>query len=215
MPTSDEILQGLTTIANGWSYVAIGWHIVIALSVVALLAGWRPSQRFVGMALVLPLITVSIAAWSAGNPFNGSVFAVLSAALLALSLNLPRRSIVVGSGWSGIIGLLMIAFGWVYPHFLSAESPSFYLIAAPVGLIPCPTLSLVIGFAIVYGGFSRSWSLPLAFAGLFYALFGAVRLHVLIDLFLLAGSICLLIMAFRPGARATTTAKPGQGRIND
>jgi len=210
MPASDEILQGLTAIANGWTSLAIAWHIVVGALIVALLAGWRPLQRFAGLFLVLPLATVSIAAWSAGNPFNGGVFAALSIALMALALSLPGRAVVVDTGWSGIIGIAMIVFGWIYPHFLVADSPFLYLIAAPLGLIPCPTLSAVIGFALVFGGFgARAWSMTLAVVGVFYALFGAVRLQVTIDLILLAGAVCLLIVAFRSGARRASIGKVG------
>jgi hypothetical protein len=50
------------------------------------------------------------------------------------------------------IGVSMIAFGWLYPHFLESHPATTYLFAAPTGVIPCPTLSLVIGFALLSGG---------------------------------------------------------------
>jgi len=74
------------------------------------------------------------------------------------------------------LGVAMIAFGWLYPHFLTFGPVTRYLVAAPMGLIPCPTLSLVIGFALLAGGLSsRAWSIVLAVVGLFYGLFGACR----------------------------------------
>src|SRR5947207_257610 len=97
-------------------------------------------------------------------------------------------------------GAVMIAFGWLYPHFLEQRSPALYLVAAPMGLIPCPTLSLIIGLTFLAGGFgSRAWMFVLAAAGLFYGVFGAARLGVRIDLVLAAGALSLIILGLRHG----------------
>jgi hypothetical protein len=87
----------------------------------------------------------------------------------------------------------MVVFGLISSHFVRTGSPVSQFIGAPVGLIPCPSLSLVIG-----GLSSRGWSLVLAVAGLFYGVFGATRLGVRIDLFLLAGAAALLVVALLP-----------------
>ena len=93
----------------------------------------------------------------------------------------------------------MIAFAWIYPHFLEGLSPGTSLWAAPMGVIPCPTLSLVIGFALLFDGFgSRSWSLILAGVGLFYGLFGAARLGVVLDVVLVGGASALLVRTLLP-----------------
>jgi len=61
-------------------------------------------------------------------------------------------------------------------------------------LIPCPTLSFTIGFAMLANGFSsRVWSIVLVIIGVFYGLFGALRLGVHLDFVLLAGTLLLLI----------------------
>jgi hypothetical protein len=91
----------------------------------------------------------------------------------------------------------MISFGWVYPHFLESGNWFNYLYAAPTGLIPCPTLSITIGFALLANGLSsRVWSLFLAIIGLFYGLFGIFRLEVHLDVGLLVGALLLFILAF-------------------
>ncbi len=77
-------------------------------------------------------------------------------------------------------------------HFLNTTSFLPYLYAAPVGLVPCPTLSITIGAALILGGLeSRGWSLVLAGMGIFYAVFGALRLGVTIDFTLLVGALIL------------------------
>jgi len=87
----------------------------------------------------------------------------------------------------------MAAFGLVYPHFTHTASAIGYLYAAPTGLVPCPTLSLAIGVALIADGLgSRAFALLLAAAGLFYGIFGVVRLGVTLDLGLIAGAAVLL-----------------------
>jgi len=93
----------------------------------------------------------------------------------------------------------MIVFGWVYPHFLDNAGPMAYLYSAPTGLIPCPTLSVVIGFTLVLGGLrSRAWCVALSAVGLFYGAFGAGRLGVNIDWILFVGSLATAYVAFSP-----------------
>jgi len=94
----------------------------------------------------------------------------------------------------------MIAFATFYPHFLSDRTPVAYLYAAPTGVIPCPTLSLVIGFALLGGGLRAPvWSSVLAAVGLFYGLFGVARLGVQLDVALIAGAATLLALSVAAG----------------
>lgn len=95
--------------------------------------------------------------------------------------------------WVSVIGILMVAFGWVYPHFLEGASWVSSLYRAPTGLIPCPTLSVAIGLALLANGFSsRAYSVGLGLLGIFYSLFGAFRLGVGIDIVLFIGAAALL-----------------------
>ena len=65
-------------------------------------------------------------------------------------------------------------------------------IQSPLGLIPCPTLSLIIGFALFFRGFgSKPLVVLYTVAGLFYGFFGVLRLGVMVDAVLVAGSLIL------------------------
>jgi hypothetical protein len=111
-------------------------------------------------------------------------------------MRLPAARVEKATAWASVIGVIMVAFGWVYPHVLAGSSWLRYLYQAPTGLIPCPTLSAVIGLALLANGFSsRTWSLVLGTLGIFYSLFGAFRLGVTIDIILLAGAVALLALA--------------------
>ena len=73
---------------------------------------------------------------------------------------------------------------------------SKYLYAAPLGLVPRPSLSIAIGFAILASGYgSRRWSIALGLLGSFYAVFGTIRLGAWLDVGLLAASAALLAIA--------------------
>jgi hypothetical protein len=203
MPSPDQILAGLTAIARANPAVAIAWHVVIAIALVALARGWRPPQRLARVLIALPLASVSAFAFSSGNPFNGAVLAAGAVALIALAVTDDDRAATRGSAVAWWIGVAMIAFGWVYPHFL-AGSPVAYLYAAPVGLVPCPTLAIAIGFALLGAAPGRrAWTVTLAALGLFYGIFGALRLGVQLDLVLVAGAIALAASVRRVDVRAS------------
>jgi len=80
---------------------------------------------------------------------------------------------------------------------LNTGSVLEYAYAAPVGLIPCPTLAVLTGFALLYRGFgSFRWTITVVIAGMFYGLFGVFYLNVYVDWFLVAGAFTLLLNTF-------------------
>jgi hypothetical protein len=199
MPTAHEMIAGLARIANDAFGVAVGWHAIFGLALIAAIAGWRPSVRWVSGVLLAPLASVSAVAWIYGNPFNGTIFAILVAALLVLARRAAHRPVARGPAWATIGGAAMLAFAWTYPHFLASPSSWAYLYGAPMGLLPCPTLSAVIGVALLAGGLGMvAWSIVLAATGVFYGIFGAVRLGVTLDLGLILGSVALIVLVARP-----------------
>jgi len=205
-----EILAGLGRIANEAFAYAVLWHLVIAGLLIALLLQWRPAPRLAGGLLCLPLASVSGFAWAFGNPFNGIAFAMVTVVLGLFVWRAPERDVRRSRPWTVALGGMLVAFGWFYPHFLVGRPALAYLYGAPVGLIPCPTLSLLIGVTLIGSGpNTKSGSLVLAGAGAFYALFGALRLGVLIDLVLLAGSIGLGLQVIGSAGRqsGSTAAK--------
>lgn len=192
MPSSRQILDALARIASEWQEIAIAWHAALGILLIALMLGWRPRRRFAGVLLVGPLVSVSGLAWRTGNPFNGLFFTAAVIALAVVALRLPLALVRIGPPWVAIPGGFLIAFGWVYPHFLETDSWTEYLYAAPLGLVPCPSLSAMVGITLLFDGLgSRAWSLLLAAAGILYGLFGAFGLGVMIDLVLLAGAVML------------------------
>jgi hypothetical protein len=196
MPSPQTILDGLTALANEWIGLAIVWHLLLGGLLVMLAGGFRPSLRTFAMFIALPLVSVSALAWLAGNPFNGGVFAALSAALTATAMRLPNRPIAISGTVQLMAAALSIGFGWVYPHFLSGEAALPYLYAAPLGLIPCPTLSVLVGLTLLVDlAESRPWALTVVASALVYSLIGMFRLGVALDAGLLLGAVWLGVSA--------------------
>lgn len=194
MPKTEEILNGLQKIVNDYSTVAIIWHLVFYVLIAALIVKWLPANRVFGLLICLPVLSVAILAFMSGNPFNGILFSILAVLAFFFGLKASGQPVQTSHIIFTVIGIVMIVFGLVYPHFLNTDSFIKYLYASPVGLIPCPTLSLLIGFLLLYSGFgSQPVSLTFVIFGLFYGVFGVLKLGVYLDIFLVFGSITLLI----------------------
>lgn len=197
MPTKEEILAGLTRIANEYSNVAIAWHVIIILIIAALFSWWRPANSFMILLLSSLLMSVSIFAALQGNRFNAVVFAFLVIISMYSVIKSGEGTIRGDRSWPDIAGLILIVFGLVYPEFIDTASALDYTYLAPTGLIPCPTLCILIGFALLYKGFrAPNWSLIMSIAGIFYGAIGVFYLEMYIDWFLVAGSIVLLLNTF-------------------
>lgn len=193
MPSAEVILAAATRIANDWQALAIVWHVLLASLIVALSIGWRPANAVLGYLLIVPLGSVSLIAWLSGVPFNGFLFAVLAIVLAIAAHRFPTRRIALArSAWSAP-GALLVAFGWIYPHFVATDRWTTYLYAAPFGLLPCPTLSVIIGLTLALAMYRfRAWSVAVIGAGAVYGVIGVFRLGVALDYGLLAGTALLL-----------------------
>jgi hypothetical protein len=201
MPPSSEIVAFLTRIANQAFALAIFWHWFVGMVVLALMLRWRPTNEAARVLLALPLASASALAFRFGNVFNGAALGFASIVLITSAWRAPREPVHAGGGLSTALGAASIAFAWFYPHFLTDQPFFAYLYGSPLGLVPCPTLALIIGFVLLGGGLgSRRLSLFLAGYGLFYALFGILRLGVLLDLGLLASALALAALALTPHA---------------
>ncbi|MDT8323556.1 MAG: hypothetical protein RRA94_05565 [Bacteroidota bacterium] len=205
MPTPEQILEGLQRISTQFTGLALLWHIAAGALLITLALGRRPSRRTLGVLLTLPMFSVSLLAWLDGNPFNGSIFAVLAIALLVIALRLPKGAVAMDRTWR-YSAIAIIIFGWAYPHFQTGTGIWHYLLTAPLGLVPCPTLAMVIGITMLFGGLdSKSWSRVLGAAGILYGTFGAFRLGVTVDIVLLAAAILLFALPARAAQPSVMT----------
>ena len=189
--TSDAILASAAAIAAEWRWLAIVWHGVFALLLAAIFALRFRDRRAIAMMTALPVASVAALAWWHGNPFNGTVFAVMAMALFAVAAALPSRPIALGSPWAVGAGAGCCAVAWGYPHFLSGTWTQ-YLYAAPLGLLPCPTLALCVGVSLITRSFgSVRWAVLVFGMALTYGVMGVFALGVTLDWALIVGAVLL------------------------
>ena len=194
---SDAILASAAAIANEWRMLAAGWHLAAAAVIVAL---WQPGADGRSIAAVLSLMPLSVAAMAAwsGNPVNLAMFLVLGLIMLALAGTAVPPLVRFGARPDVAAGAALCAFGWVYPHFLDGSAWQ-YLYAAPLGLLPCPTLAFLMGLSLATNSFdSKPWAILLGSMGLLYGVTGVFILRVTIDWFLIAGGAALVARAAAP-----------------
>ncbi len=191
MVRSQEILNGIQQVVDSHSSIAVFWHVLFYVLIIALIWKWQPSNRLFWTIMCLPALSVSILAWINGNPFNGTLFAILTILILISGLLATVQPISNSQFMLNAAGILMVIFGLIYPHFIDISIIG-YLYASPLGLIPCPTLSILIGFALIFNA-PQSLNLIYIVFGLFYGIFGVLRLTVNIDIFLIFGAVTLLV----------------------
>jgi hypothetical protein len=206
MPSAQDIHAQLAAIAAALEAIAIVWHIAIVVIAIALIRGWHPGRREALLLVLVPLLSVFVVSARYGNWFNALSFGALAIALASTSHSLPERWRPGQPTWSFVLGVGLVAFGFWYPHFTQgAWYRSFY--ASPVGLVPCPTLAVVSGFALIRHGFgTRAVPLLLAAWTAFYATFGVARLGVALDVGLYAAMLGLLGVALENGRAAHAPA---------
>lgn len=209
MPSAAEILGLLGRMTSELVWLAAAWHGVVIVAVAAAWDGWRPSNRVAIYALLSLPASVSIAAFAYGNAFNGLMFALLAVAL-AVAARGARPALVAGSSyaWPRWLGAASLVFGLLYPHFVAGPwYRSAY--AAPLGVVPCPTLAAIAGVVLLANGLgTRAVPALVASWAAFYAVFGIVRLGVTIDLGLLVVAVALAAHAVRLDHRRVVTVGP-------
>jgi hypothetical protein len=191
MPSAETVLSASSMLANEWRLLAIVWHVLLAALLVEALIGGVTSSRVAGALVAAPFASVSALAWLSSNPVNGTIFAILAVLLVAIASR--WRMQIVPADWRPLTlaGGLLLIFGWTYPHFLSGRSWE-YAYAAPFGVLPCPTLSGVIGLSLMFGMHRfMAWSAALAVVGITYGVIGVFWLGVALDYGLLAGAAVL------------------------
>lgn len=200
MPTAPQILAALTELSRAWWQLAVGWHAYFIMLGVALALKWRPTRQAAGLLLIAPVVSVSALAWLSGNPFTASVFGAVLFAAVMICRRLPRATISIAGLPLMLVGVVLVLFGLAYPHFLEPGSTVRYLYAAPIGIVPCPTLSAIVGASIIVDSLtSRSWGLLVGAAGIFYGVFGAVHLGVNLDWVLFIGALILIATSWKHG----------------
>jgi hypothetical protein len=95
MIKSEEIIAGLQAIVNNNVLIATLWYIAIYGLIISLLFNRNPSNKLMAILFCLPIVSVSVLAWFSGNPFNGSLFAVLAILIIIFGLKASSQPVTL------------------------------------------------------------------------------------------------------------------------
>ncbi len=202
MPTGEAITTVLARLSEDWMWLAICWHVYLLTFTSMLALKWRLNRRSACIALLAPLASVVLMSWLSANPFTTVILGIVLIAALLLVLRLPHEPVSLAAAPLAAAGASLLVFGLVYPHFLGSASLVTYVYAAPVGIVPCPTLSVIVGLSLILRSLgSRSWSLIIGVPALFYGIVGVGYLGVTMDWVLSAGAAILIVSSWRLQAK--------------
>lgn len=182
------ILSYIGAVAGKYIWLNVTLHIVCYAAVALLFVPGFRYKKAVWNSLVTVLFSsVAAIALLNGNPFNFGIFAI--AAAFAVFEIVKRRGAADLSFTSDTahnirtaIFLVVALFGLIYPHFVDAH-PALMPFVSPLGIIPCPTLTFVLGIAnILYPRVNRALYTVLALLGVFYGITGLLLVNVYFDI---------------------------------
>jgi predicted CoA-binding protein len=194
MSNRDLLLNELTLLANGRIYVALFWHVVLYAALAwAMLSRRGPARSAVALLLLTPVVSATTLAWLRGDLAHALWLTALIAALSVVTIHLPSTPPERTHGWRAWLGWAALALAASYPHYVQVEHASAYLLYAPLGVLPAPTLALLLGASLLLGGLgSRAWSYAVSACAFGVGVLGAFVLEVWIDLALVVAALALL-----------------------
>jgi hypothetical protein len=189
MLTRNNILSSLQFLANEYVDLSIAWHVLVVFVLVLAIYNKKLSGKLSYGICGFLFLSVSLMAAVVINPFNFVIFLALAFVFLRKSvfqshseLYLRRQTFNEASAY------ILILSGLVYPHFLSGNV-LLYLIAAPIGIIPCPTLLVTSGFMLLFSITHTKLHYVLIAVNVFYGVIGVFFLGVALDVMLILSAV--------------------------
>ena len=206
--SANNILQHLEHLGTTYPWIAVSHHILICLALSFLVFWKKSASRILTAEGVLLLGTVSLTAYLAGNAFTGTIFGTLALFWLSeLALNKMSFDPMQTSLFRRLTVAGVLLWALWYPHFIPRPFTTGWW-RGPVGVVPCPTLMLALGYCVAAHPNSNSvlhWLTVIC--GVFYGLVGFVMLRVWADLPLLLIIVYAIILpvAFKVNQRRETS----------
>ena len=207
--SSEQILAGLQITVDTYSGLRVVHHLFLIVVFIFFIFFKEKVSRLVSLYILLAFLTIFLTSLAPiRNIFYLIVFGFLTILAILEFLNPKNDYSMKGAPTINIIIALVAGFlGFWYPHFVEGYFKALY--ASPYGVIPCPTLLVILSFFLVFYPYTnRFFHWVLAIVGLFFGFFGLFVLKVRIDLALLALSLYTLYSLILLGAK-----KPQGGEV--
>lgn len=180
----EKILTYLTFVPNQTLWLNALNHLLVLTVLLFLVFGKKAKTKRLVVDGAICLLFTSIVAVAAayGNPFH-----VITMGLLAVFAGIEfwqgkNEFTLHKINTRSLIALLSIFIGFWYPEFVKVN-PIALLLFSPVGIVPCPTLLIVLGLlTLAYPRVNKTQYIITVLMGAFYGSTGVFQLKVILDL---------------------------------
>ena len=196
---SNSILNYLSMVSNKNIVVNIMMHFVVITSIVSvyLLKDMKVKKYVFNGAILALVLSVIVNATIYGNPFHAITFALVAIAVGLEFIKGKNQISIPKRGINTVIAFAFILIGLWYPEFVKVNMFASLLLA-PTGIVPCPTLLIVIGMLnLYYPNVNKLQFGITVFFGMVYGIIGTFILGVYFDLSLIGiviYSICNMVI---------------------
>ena len=189
----EVILTYLEKISNGCLPVNFVMHMaVIALVTVMIVKKGKLHKAYMIIPIGILVLSVLAHAIVYGNPFHMITFALFAVSFLVFYKKNQTWMQLEASVLNGLAGIVILSGFW-YPEFVHTGKIGSLLLS-PVGVVPCATLLVTVGFFTLYSDYlSRGLCVAGVAMAAIYGIVGVFVLDVEYDVFLLAAEILLLV----------------------
>lgn len=181
----EKALNYLNMVANNNLSVNLMMHILFILAGIGLVTIKNPlKSQLVNLFLVILSGSVFLHAAIFGNPFIGLLFLIMTLIMVFELIRRKNNFQFTESRLINITAVLLLVFGFVYPHFVNT-SLAEYILYAPVGIVPCPTLITILGFYLLNTNPNKVSYWTITVISTIFSLIGIIMFKVYIDIVLL------------------------------
>jgi hypothetical protein len=194
---ADVILNYLAEISNKNTNINLIIHVIILVALIcfSLIKKDKIKYLIANSTILILSLSIVVHAFIYGNPFHLITFIVLAAGtLLALYKGRDEKNIKFDA--FSVISLIIIGMGFWYPEFVSTSTLGYFMYS-PVGIVPCPTLLVILGLlTLLYPRINKAHYITAVLMGFIYGIIGTFVLKVSLDISLLLVATYALLILF-------------------
>lgn len=194
-----QILYYLHNVANQNLWLNALIHLIVLAALVFIFLGKNAKTKslLVDGAVVILTLSVTITGLKYGNPVHALTFAVITVFALFELVQGKNDFTIRKTDFQTVLALLFLFIGFWYPEFVKTSFVRS-LLFSPAGIIPCPTLLIILGLlTLAYPNVNKVQYIITLIMGVFYGFVGVFQLKVYLDIALIVMVICAIFRYFK------------------
>lgn len=180
----EKILNYLIMVSNQNLWLNALIHLMVLTAMLVLIFGKNTKNKKWVVDGVICLLFISIVSVAIvyGNPFHLLTMGLLAIFAVIELWQGKNEFITPKINLHTLIAFVSIIIGFCYPEFVKAN-PIGLLLVSPAGIVPCPTLLIVLGLlTLAYPKVNKIQYLMTVLIGTFYGVTGVFQLKVFLDM---------------------------------